>query len=282
MNTNQYHIWVVSPPNYNHTHAFDEIVLSLESGFKSLGFNCPIHRGTQPLHTTPIIIGGNLLHAVPPVKLQSNFIVYNLEQIFYGSEWLHSHYLNALKTCKVWDYSLQNINNLSKMGIHNVAYVPIGWVPELEKIPFIDKKEYDVLFIGSLTERRNKILDNISKLGLHVERKFNLYESERDKELAKAKIILNIHAYEAKVFEIVRVSYMLANKLFVISEVGNDLKLENNFSDALIFGKVDEIPSLCYKYSKDEEKRLKIATLGQGIFKSMPIVPILKSALNLK
>ena len=56
--------------------------------------------------------------------------------------------------------------------------------------------------------------------------------------IARSKIVLNLHQYDAQVFEIVRVSYLLANRRAVVSERGanptEDRDLSMNQIDFLI------------------------------------------------
>src|SRR5882757_7796130 len=40
----RYSIWIVSPPNYIHSQAFDEVALSLNAAFRALGLECEIVR----------------------------------------------------------------------------------------------------------------------------------------------------------------------------------------------------------------------------------------------
>jgi hypothetical protein len=56
-----------------------------------------------------------------------------------------------------------------------------------------------------------------------------VYGQARDALVARARIQLNVHYYEAKVFEVVRVSYLLANGRFVVSETGADAEEEASF-----------------------------------------------------
>jgi hypothetical protein len=103
-----YSIWIVSPPGYLHSHAFDEIALSLKNGFAELGFKVPIVRDAQEISGKAIVLGCNLL---PHHKgaLPRNLILFNLEQIQVGSPWLSPAYLELLKRYPVWDYSYHNM-----------------------------------------------------------------------------------------------------------------------------------------------------------------------------
>ena len=61
--------------------------------------------------------------------------------------------------------------------------------------------------------RRACVINTLSgrPSGANVIPVFGLYGPPRDALIARSKIILNMHLYDAKVFEIVRVSYLLAN-----------------------------------------------------------------------
>ena len=88
-------------------------------------------------------------------------------------------------------------------------------------------EDIDVLFVGSVNERRLIVLKQLAAQGINVDARFNLYGAERDAFVARARIILNVHFYDARLFEIVRVSYLLANRKCVVSETGSDTAFEN-------------------------------------------------------
>ena len=61
----RYSIWVVSPPNYIHSQAFDEVAQGFNAAFRALGLECEIVREPSRLGDVTIVLGGNLLSAVP-------------------------------------------------------------------------------------------------------------------------------------------------------------------------------------------------------------------------
>ena len=167
------------------------------------------------------------------------------------------------------------------MGISNIKFCGIGYEDSLTKIPQLseDKKDIDVLFYGSMNERRKKVLDQLSANGLNVVVLFGKYGSERDEYIARSKIIINIHYYEAKVFEIVRTSYLLANKCFVVSEEGNDSNLEEPFVQGIAFSSYTQLVDTCMKYLKDKTAREKIAKKGFEIITSKKQSDYLKALI---
>jgi hypothetical protein len=70
-------------------------------------------------------------------------------------------------------------------------------------------------------------------------------ETSFDDLIFRSKIILNIHYYEAAIFEIFRCSYLMANRKCIVSEVGNDKDLENRFTGVIYFSDYSNIVHNC-------------------------------------
>lgn len=274
-----YCIWVVSPPGYVHSQAFNEIALSLNCAFLELGIGAPIVRNFDQITNYPIILGCNLIPALDFMKLPKTSIIYNLEQIQIGSAWITEKYLNLLRSYEVWDYSKQNISELMKLGIANVKYCRIGYVPELTIIKPAPL-DIDFLWYGSLNERRVHILQQLHDMGFNVKTLFGVYGVQRDVFIAKSKIVLNIHFYESKVLEIVRISYLLANRRFVISERGNDPELEEPICNGLVLANYENLVEECVKYLNDDASRNEIAEKGFSRITSFSQAEYLKDVLN--
>lgn len=276
----KYCIWVVSPPGYIHSQAFDYLALSLNCAFRELGYQAPIVRDIANITDYPVIIGSNLLPSLGNIHIPDTSIIYNLEQILPGSPWINKKYLDFLRSYDVWDYSRQNIDELKKLGITNVKYCGIGYVPELTQMSPSNNEDIDILWYGSLNERRIYILEKLRDMGLNVCSLFGVYGDERDQYIARSKIVLNIHFYESKVLEIGRIYYLLANKRFVVSEKGNDEELEGPLKEGLVFAPYDNIISACVSYLKEDHLRAEIAERGFSLIKGLSQVEFLKDVLN--
>lgn len=226
----KYNITVVTPDNYTHHRAFDEIVIGLKSGLTELGV---YGEGGKT-----IILGAN---TQPNAIYPDNCVIYNLEQMSIGSPWMNNAYINLLGRYEIWDYSHQNIAELKKVGIE-AKYCGIGYAPELTKIPKVNE-DIDVVFYGSINDRRKKILDELAKycsIGIAIG-----YGEQRDKTIARGKIILNMHYYESKIFEMVRCSYLMANKKLILSENSEDKELELNLSVAVTWSAYTKLVDVC-------------------------------------
>jgi 2-polyprenyl-3-methyl-5-hydroxy-6-metoxy-1,4-benzoquinol methylase len=126
----------------------------------------------------------------------------------------------------VWD-SLRNIEKWKAMNrLHAPSHVPLGYVPELSQIKASQAQDIDVLFYGSLNERRTAILIALKNAGLKVHTVFGVYGKQRDEVIARCKVVLNIHFYETRVFEFVRIAYLLANSKAGVSECSSENEME--------------------------------------------------------
>jgi hypothetical protein len=108
---------------------------------------------------------------------------------------------------------------------------------------------------------------------------FNRYGEERDALIARAKIVLNLHYFDAQVFEIVRVSYLLANRKCVVSETGRDTALEGPLREGIAFAPYDSLAQTCVRLLQDEAARRRLAEAGFNCFRACPQVPMLERAL---
>jgi len=257
-------IYIASPEGYRHSHAFDEQALSLHYAFRRLGYLAPIVRDTWGLSGEPIVLGANLLSAADRSRLPASSILYNLEQIHEGSPWLKPEYLETLSAFRVWDYSPRNVQQLELLGVDVAGVCEVGYVPELSCIEQLSEqdKDIDVLFYGSINERRQAIIDQLKARGLNVVAAFGVYGLRRDRLIARAKVVLNVHYYESKVLEVIRLSYLLANRCFVVSEKGADPDLETAYQDGVAFADYDTLPETCVRYLDDPGERLRIAEQG--------------------
>jgi hypothetical protein len=234
-----YTIWIVSPDNYVHSRCFEEIALCLQQALQKMGHPCSITTKEAFENTnTVIVLGGHLISQDWNAPQDRYFIFYNLEQ----PERFKEHYIRLLQRHLVWDYSAFNIATLEKLGI-KAKHCEIGYMPALTRIKNLppDKQDIDVLFYGSLNERRQKIIDNLLRFRINVVPLFGVYGLERDAFIARSKIILNMHFYESKLFEIVRCSYLMANKKCIVSESGSDPHLESDYYDAIAFADYDNL-----------------------------------------
>ena len=267
-------IWIVTPPGYPHSRCFEEVALTLREAFAALGIDAPIVTDARAVRGTAIVLGGNILAQWNP-PLPPDLILYNLEQIAAG---IDSSYLALLRRFPVWDYSAQNVAALAQQGIA-ARLCGIGYMPGLTRIAPAPQ-DIDVLFIGSNNPRRQQALDRIAATGARVIAGFDVYGAERDAAIARARIVLNLHFYPTRVFEIVRVSYLLANRVCVVSEEGADHALEAPLKDGIAFAPFEDLPSVVSRLLADDAARAALAQKGFALMSALSQVPMLERALG--
>lgn len=217
-----------------------------------------------------ILFGVNELP--PSTLLPENYIVFQLEQISVrDNKWLTQKYIDVMRGAKqVWEYSSLNVKLLHAKGLTNVFHVPIAYSKCLTKTRDESlKKDIDILFIGSINQRRKALLEKLQALGLTVEiRDGGLWGDERTTLLQRAKIHLNVHYHDkdGTVLEMARLSVLLANHCFIISETSCDAKLDKHVENSLVFGTYDKLYDLCVKYLPLDAKRALIAQKGFALF----------------
>lgn len=262
---------------YYSNSVFRDIAESLECVFKKRKLTVNItHSIDKDDSNLWVLFGVNELP--PSTLLPQNYIVYQLEQISVnGNKWLTEKYVEIMKGAKqVWDYSIKNVNKLSQGDIKNVLHVPINYSDNLEAVDCTkypdSEKDIDVLFMGSISNRRKELLEKLRTIdGAKIMiADGGLWGDERLELMKRSKIVINIHYYgQDSLLEMARLSVLLANRSFIISETGGDARMDKRLEKGVVFGKYDDLLNLCKKYLKPEmaTKRVLVAREGYKIFK---------------
>ena len=258
-----FQVVLISPPGYVHSQALAETIETLVYGLKGLGYQVSREENRIVAGARAIVLGAHLLPAGQIDLVPAGTIIYNLEQVDPASPVWTAAYCNLLRRLEVWDYSRRNIERLVTAGIAGrVKHVPVGYVPELTRIPAQPVQDIDVLFYGSINDRRARVIAQLRDMGLNVQAVFGVYGQERDALIARAKVVLNLHYYNTSIFEIVRVSYLLANVKAVVSEYHLGTEIEEDLVDAVKLAAYDELAPACRELVDDEEGRFALARRG--------------------
>lgn len=272
-------VTIVSPPGYPHAEAFREVAESLHHGLLALGHESLI----TPLGDLPgrrhIVLGANLL-VHHPLPLAPDAILYNLEQVQPGSPWFPPELLALLRRHTLWDYSERNAAALRALGVAVARVVPIGCVPELTRITPAAQQDLDVLFIGTASPRRQQVIDQMGALGLRVGAAFGIYGADRDALVARARLQLNVHFYDAKVLEMVRLSYLLANGCAVLSEHSADPAEDVALADGVAFADHGGLAWRARQLIDDPPERARLAQRGLALMRARSTAAYLRAALT--
>ena len=247
--TKSYRICLILPEDNPHSLCFREIGLLLLDALKSNGLECDFTFNKMDQYKINIILGYHLLTYSPALNIY-NYIPYQLEQLHSNEYPFTPNMENILRHAQVvWDYSEKNIAFLKEKGIEAKLLIP-GYHEELELIKPAPNKSIDILFYGSIGERRKAILEKLSEM-YKVKVLFGLYGVKRDKWISRSKIILNLHHYSTQIFEAVRISYLLNNRCFVLSEDSIDYPYKEVDLPLVSY---ENLVESCIHYLKNPEK----------------------------
>jgi len=214
-----YRVCIIVQPGNPHSQCFTEVGMLIKSALTSLSVPCDIAINDIASDRINILLGWHLLPGLDAVG-SAAVIPYQLEQLDEAVWEAFSAQRKAIleRACAVWDYSAENVAFLSNRGIE-ARLVPVGYHENLEQIPQNRDKDIDVLFYGSVGERRQRVLNDLAAdPAVTVRALFGVYGKQRDEYISRSKIILNVHFYSTKIFEAVRISYLLNNTCCVVSE----------------------------------------------------------------
>lgn len=114
---------------------------------------------------------------------------------------------------ELWDISARNC------ALTGAKHVPIGYHPSMTRFERADVLDIDIIFTGSMNERRRRVLQALADKGLNVVHvPPGAYGAVRDMQLSRAKLALNMLFYEDGMFPALRVAHLVANGVPVLSE----------------------------------------------------------------
>lgn len=261
----------ISPKDYTHSATFDELIETLLYGLQKLGFLTHVSVNQIIPEERNIIVGAHLIQPELIPLIPKNSIIYNTEQFSNESTWLHN-LLPIVTQFETWDYNLTNIHFLSQYPrTQPLHYIPIGFCPSLERIPTNIHQDIDVLFYGCINQRRAHILNELHANGLVVHHAYNCYGQERDALIARSKVVLNLHFYESKIFEIVRVSYLLSNHKAVVAEIDTDTHIDPRYQNTVKGVPYHQLTNACKVLVHHEKERKTQEKQGFNIFSQIRI-----------
>jgi hypothetical protein len=257
-------------------NGYKDVIDSIHWGLGQLGHQATYAVNNVAADSTNIVFGAQMIPSETLRRLPADTIIYQLEQL--GGN-LKPAYSEALKTFRVWDYSAANIALLSQIGaVHKPKLVPIAHAPVLERIAKPDVQDIDVLMYGVAGQERLAAVHALSQSGLVTVFVSGLYGAARDELIARAKLIVNVALYN-RIFEIVRISYLLANKKAVVAVLDRDMAVEPGFEKGLKVSSRESLVKDCEDLLRDEAARKALEEAGYALFKKRSITPLLAEAL---
>ena len=266
----------------DHKAIFEDLIIASLGAFHDLGIPCT-RTENAPLEGAVNLLIGSLPPAsdwlIGQLKPES-YLVYQMEQLAADRGHLPNYprYLDLLKNAShVWDYSRTNIERLERMGVTGGIHVPAGYHRSLEVMRHDRPKDIDVLFYGSASPRRDRIIAALRERGVAATVLFGAYGQARNSVIERAKIVLNVHCFDIDTLEEVRLSYLLANRCFVVSEKSD----HNPYGEGVAFCSHEQLVDSCLHYLQaGDEVRRGIAERGYRAVRRLDCTAAVKAALQ--
>lgn len=267
-------------PRFIILKAYEEVLHSVAWGLQALGHEVTVRRNQIDAGATNIVFGWlPALQAGHADQFPPGTILYNLEQD--SAEPLRGKPAMELAAARfqIWDYSQANIARWNELAPrYPVFYAPISYAPVLERLPPA-QEDLDLLFIGSLSSRR---AETITLLDLPPTTSLmtvsNVWDAQRDALLARARVLLNISNRNLKqeIYEVVRVSYYLANRKAVLSEAVPWQKVEPDLAGVLRFADRAEFGAITSTWLLDPDLRRRYAEACYEVFRQRDIKQVMR------
>lgn len=227
---------VPDPVPYIHARAFDEVVLALAAGLRRLGVDIELTRLCRQGGSRVLVLAPHLQSGQDLRRLSRDAILYTWEPLGWSHVAFMTPELTGLMTeFTVWDYSANNLATWSRLGARRVTHVPFAYDPILEAIPGDRvERDVDVLFYGSMNDRRRAVLEDLQSRALRVKWLFGVYGDERDAWIRRSRVVLNLHAHEGQILELPRLGYLWANRIPAVVEVNDETEDSLGMRDAML------------------------------------------------
>ena len=230
------HLSIVQPAGYVHSLAFLDPARFVRHQLRRFGVEVTMAKNRLREDAVNLIFGAHLGFD-PALRDRHPCLFVNLEQLGPGGAKVSEEYLKLLKTSGVVDYDLANVGAYGADPA-DVPLIPFRHAPYLDKAAAdsapLEDRPIDLLFFGSMNERRKRLIQRIEACGATVS-VFDqpLYAEERDHYIRQAKAVLNCHFYESATFEQVRAFHCLSLGTPVISERSPQTRPDAAFEQAV-------------------------------------------------
>ena len=258
-----------------------EVMASLQWGFSACGLDCTVHVNRIDPQRTNIVFGwiiGAQMGALAQVP--EDTILYNFEQ-FSERQIAGTGLGDLAQRFQIWDYSAANLPRWQACNPrHAPFHAPVSYAPNLSRIQAAPQQDIDLLYIGSTGPGRSAKLAEIctapnrpALVSLQ-----NLWADARDGFIGRSKLLLNLSNDDPalRIFEVVRVSYYLANRKAVVCEDVPGQHTEADLREHLLWVPRAQLADRCAALLADPGEREALAERGFEAFRQRDVRAVLR------
>jgi hypothetical protein len=271
---------IVPSKTFHGLNGYKEVIDTVQWGLQQLGHDAVYGLNTLSRTATNIIFGVQMLELEVLNGLPPETIIYNFEQQRgLTTEQLKPQTKLAAQRFQIWDYSEGNAAAWASIGAKAVRVVPVGFAPILQRIPKPPVQDIDVLMYGLPGMDRLDAFHYLSASGMTTAFICGLYGKARDELIGRSKLIVNIGLYDrSKIFEVVRVSYLLANRKAVVADVDADTLIESDIRRSIVCSSGPQLVHDCLNLVADDAARNVVEEAGFENIQKRDIRVILERA----
>lgn len=280
-----FHLCHVFPEGrvYRGLDGYAEILETIVWGLESLGHHATCGRNRTRPGAINMIFGAQMLHPDQLDEVPPGSVVYNLEQMARVPAHRMRPVMRALaRRFAIWDYCEANIPIWESLApVTSPCWVKIGWAPVLARIPKAERQDIDVLFYGTPSEERYRLIEAVCLAGFRCVFASGIFGQERDHLIGRAKVVLNGSIYtESRIFEIARVSFLLANAKAVVTDLRPETIIEPDILGAVRASSLKSVVADCEQLIDDGSARAALERRAQEVFQARDIRRILPPAIE--
>lgn len=276
-----FNVCLPQPDGYEHSFCLLELSELITYSLRDLGYDTTFRINDMDPARRNIIVGCHLVDSSLMSAVPASTIVVNSEQIYDQDpfEW-NRNIFDWAGNFETWDYSPRNVAAFAQRGLPDVKLLKIGHQPQLTRIEKSAEPDIDVLFYGSMTDRRQVVFDQLRKRGLNLVTLFAVYGAERDEFIARSKVVLNLHNHAAEIFEVVRVHYLLSNAVAVVSEMNASTSVDDYYADAVAGVPYESLADECARLVGDDAARTERQQRGYAAISQFPQTEFTRQLLS--
>jgi len=162
-----------------------------------------------------------------------------------------------LRKWLVVDYHSANVAWLQRANgeAQQVLQLPLVPGPSVvHPAPDTDAKSVDVLFFGSPSPRRERIIGRLREAGITVETVAGAYAHELAPALRRARLVVNVHFYDTGLFPVTRILQPVANHIPIVCETSVFSDGADWSASGILFADYDAIAAACIVLLKSDRE----------------------------
>lgn len=234
---------------------FTEVAVCLRDSIRAAGYMSDhlVNRIDPQVYS--IVLGvrpeteGDIEHLDP-----SRCAIFNLEQLGSDSRLAGDEYLRWLASWVVLDYHNWNVRRLKQANGATQCALELPVLPSPSLISCgSEERNVDVLFYGTMNDRRAQVLGDLKRLGLTTEVVAGAYGPELSPAIRRARLVLHAHFYDTGLFPVARVLQPAVMGVPIVCET-SVFSFMNDWSDSgIVFSHHQALASTCQAILRDPD-----------------------------